>query len=1779
MSAQRGFRVSLSVLLVAVMVASAGMVLPAGAAPANRGEVPKRPQRVTSESSEQLAVKMDQTLRDKVASAGRGGRLASEVVDIAVLAKKGSAKPKEMTRAVKMKLRGDSGNDLWLGKSTVAKLTKIATRTEVAYVYENGRREPPVVPDGHTQPTVLEKKQAAAELKTRLAQAKDSGSLEKFAAMFNDDGTLKVAPDITYDGDAATGWFDVSAEGHNSVGAWDLGYTGTGVKVAVADDSVDFGHPDLAGTQAVIDDPTSAFDGWPQAFDPFSLLLYAYDSYYGDGYVAGGATWFTDTSATMSEASPVFNTHTITTPGTSLSGTYHMGYLWDENYRSNVGRYPMVLLADENTSGVYDTVYVDLYPDYDFSYEKPCTKASPISYLDLWDENDANAPDGLADISGGMVYWIADGTNQPPGFDFMFGGGPTLPGQGDMVCFMGSLNYGEDHGTLCSSNVVGQGLSDSPSYYGDYPAFKTPTGGGSGMIQGAGKDAELVAIADIYWNHFGSTLAAYDYVTFGLDETPGTSDDVQVISNSYGESDDDGDSWDYRSRYITWLNTFANDTTAFLFSTGNGAPGYGTNAPPSPVTGIAVGASTQMGAAGGWDSATDIDQVNVGDVIPWSNRGPSASGGLAPNVVADGAYSSGAIPLNMGAFNGAYAWDIWGGTSRSCPVAAGNLTLVYDAYKSANGVWPTYDVARQLLMNGARDLNYDTLTQGAGMVDAGRSAALAAGDSGVGIAPAYWQPGDFLGEQFPSFANAMHAGESYTGALALTNKGTSSASVQISDAWYQKDGSTSFEVTLDSAQESPYDFNRPDYLTDITDRIPVGTDLVVARVTQDFEQFAPSGEFGTDPATHNNVRALVYDWKDQDSDAELWFDEDGNGFVNEGEIDSGEYMRYTYHNSFANAHEVRVQQPLDRMHDGVFLGLQHNARDEVEGVTTVSVELSFWSRENMPWLSASTTSVGLSPGASMNLGVTANVPAGTPVGVYEGEYRIDDGTNVAIVPVVMNVVSPTYGFEFGNVDGTVETLMPNDRLFGAQDWNWRAESGDWRFYSSDGSAETALPDGAAWLVHTSWPENGAAAGHATDNDTLLYGPSVDEFSLDDPSVFGPYALGLTGGSANNNIGAGIWTFQTNTGTTEEWVAGPLAQGLNTAMVHNVLFDGKAPSTAVSGEAGVISVSPGELPVVSVETTGTESVDFATYSLPLSGVSAQGYGLARRMEESADTSTNADWLKEITLTNAAYLDISTSCPGQDIDLYLYRWTGTAWAIVGASETSSDQESIRLEAPADGDYLIDVYGYSISGTQTFDVSISCPMGNDLALGGLPPAGLDAGEGFSMSVGWTKDRTALLDREGTYEGIVYLGPTEAPGAVQVPVTLRYPFEVEQATPGDGETAFGPSVPVELRFTKRIDPATLDATSLRVEHGGVALPGSIAYDDTSATAVFTPDDALAHLETYDVVVEGVDSVDGDSLDTTWSFTVDYTERAQGATRYQTAIDVSVKNFESADTVLLATGERFPDALAASGLAGALDAPLLLTHSGALPAEVADEIARLGAERVVLVGGPSAIDESVAGEVEALPEVTTLDRVFGSDRYATAAQVAREIADIQGDGLSATCFLARGDTFPDALALSPFAFSQSIPILLTRPTAMPAVTANVIDELGFDEMLIAGDTSAVSLPASAVAGLSRVERAGGADRYETAAEVAAYGVSRGWGAWTFVGVATGANFPDGLAGGVGTGANDGVLLLTPPMSLSGFTAGAITDNADVIENVEIFGGPSAVSASVHDSISELLLP
>jgi len=86
--------------------------------------------------------------------------------------------------------------------------------------------------------------------------------------------------------------------------------------------------------------------------------------------------------------------------------------------------------------------------------------------------------------------------------------------------------------------------------------------------------------------------------------------------------------------------------------------------------------------------------------------------------------------------------------------------------------------------------------------------------------------------------------------------------------------------------------------------------------------------------------------------------------------------------------------------------------------------------------------------------------------------------------------------------------------------------------------------------------------------------------------------------------------------------------------------------------------------------------------------------------------------------------------------------------------------------------------------------------------------------------------------------------------------------------------------------------------------------------------------------------------------------QRSAGPDRYATAAAVSRDTFPSAATVYLAAGSSVPDALAGAPAAGSVSAPLLLTARNCAPAATRAEITRLGATRVVALGGTGVVSD-----------------------------------------------------------------------------------------------------------------------------------------------------------------------------------------------------------------------------
>ena len=306
------------------------------------------------------------------------------------------------------------------------------------------------------------------------------------------------------------------------------------------------------------------------------------------------------------------------------------------------------------------------------------------------------------------------------------------------------------------------------------------------------------------------------------------------------------------------------------------------------------------------------------------------------------------------------------------------------------------------------------------------------------------------------------------------------------------------------------------------------------------------------------------------------------------------------------------------------------------------------------------------------------------------------------------------------------------------------------------------------------------------------------------------------------------------------------------------------------------------------------------------------------------------------------------------------------------------------------------------------------------------------------------------------------------------------------------------------------------------------------------------------------------------------------GDTRYDTASMQALAAYPSSEYVIVAGNGAWPDALAATGLAGVLDCPVLLTEREQLTPRTAETIKRLGAKRAVLLGGDLRVTDAVRRGLESLG--LRVDRLAGETRQDTQMMVydygksAPNGASWSGDMVA----FASGYRFHDALSFSPVAFSRRVPVfLLDESGDLAAGQRAALSGRRFSSSVVLGGRLASSDStvafAGSVSGSGRADRIAGETRFDTSAQLAAWAVSRGYLSWDGAAFATDALPYDALAGGVLQGKSRSVVLMVDGASGSGPAVSAAAAHRGSISSIRFFGGELSISANARRNIiSEL---
>lgn len=232
---------------------------------------------------------------------------------------------------------------------------------------------------------------------------------------------------------------------------------------------------------------------------------------------------------------------------------------------------------------------------------------------------------------------------------------------------------------------------------------------------------------------------------------------------------------------------------------------------------------------------------------------------------------------------------------------------------------------------------------------------------------------------------------------------------------------------------------------------------------------------------------------------------------------------------------------------------------------------------------------------------------------------------------------------------------------------------------------------------------------------------------------------------------------------------------------------------------------------------------------------------------------------------------------------------------------------------------------------------------------------------------------------------------------------------------------------------------------------------------------------------------------------------RISGPGRVETSIEISRFENTKSKTVILADARNYPDALAASNLTGGRYSVILVQNQ--LTQEIINEIVRLEAQDLIILGGTNSISEDIERGLANIGGIKSISRIAGENRYDTCQKIFNHAK-------KKSLILASGEKFPDALATS--SILDQAGLLLTKSGQLPSEVQAAIEALNHDSFLIVGGENSVQEGlASGIANQFQYAshaRISGNNRYETSAKIGDRLVS------STVILASGENFPDALA-------------------------------------------------------------
>ena len=337
-----------------------------------------------------------------------------------------------------------------------------------------------------------------------------------------------------------------------------------------------------------------------------------------------------------------------------------------------------------------------------------------------------------------------------------------------------------------------------------------------------------------------------------------------------------------------------------------------------------------------------------------------------------------------------------------------------------------------------------------------------------------------------------------------------------------------------------------------------------------------------------------------------------------------------------------------------------------------------------------------------------------------------------------------------------------------------------------------------------------------------------------------------------------------------------------------------------------------------------------------------------------------------------------------------------------------------------------------------------------------------------------------------------------------------------------------------------------------------------------------------------GAVGVVGLNIDAAAAFAADNsgvtTGRIAGNTAADTAATAARAAFPGgANSAVISVATDYRDGLAASGLAGTLDAPMLVTGTDSLDWATREVISQLGVKNVYIVGGTPVVSENVENELKTMG--LSVERIAGGSASDTSLACANKIAELGGNPRG-ECIVVDETGFADAASISSYAYKYQVPLIFESgsdyssydlPAGAVALgdAANRILVVGSDGVVptrIVEDRSAVWA--------AKTLRMAGASAYDTSKVVAETLVAEGSLEQDVVGVTTG----EGSSSGVDTIAaaalcakHDAPLILTDNSGTATTVNNFLVEQQDNTQAAYVFGSSNVIPDDTYNYIRKVV--